>query len=195
MTAVKGFLQLIRESESNPYFSIMENELDKALTTLESLLHVSKPDLLNEPIAIINLCNELSSLINLFQDKLYNIELRTDFRDSDKKIGGKKNLLQKAFFNLIKNAIEALEGKGKISVEHFYHDEMVHVIISDSGVGIPREKLKLLGTPFFTSKAEGTGLGLTQVFTTIHDHGGTIAFHSQVGKGTTIHVQIPVKNI
>lgn len=51
----------------------------------------------------------------------------------------------------------------------------------------------MLGTPFFSTKSEGTGLGLTQVFTTIHKHGGDISVKSVVGKGTTFHVQLPVK--
>ncbi|WP_160724772.1 two-component system sensor histidine kinase NtrB [Bacillus sp. USDA818B3_A] len=194
LTAVKGFLQLIKESDTNPYLDIMEDELNKALSTLENLLHVSKPDLLNEPLVTIDLCKELSSLINLFQDKLYNIELKVHLIYSEHKMIGKRNLLQKAFFNLIKNAIEALEeGKGTITIEHYYEDESIHIVISDSGVGIPQEKIKMLGTPFFTSKPEGTGLGLTQVVTTIHEHDGKISFQSEVDKGTTISIQLPVR--
>ena len=65
--------------------------------------------------------------------------------------------------------------------------------MSDTGVGIAEDKLKLLGTPFFSTKSEGTGLGLTQVFTTIHEHGGNISIQSTVGKGTIFHIQLPVK--
>ena len=65
--------------------------------------------------------------------------------------------------------------------------------MSDTGVGIAEDQLKLLGTPFFSTKSEGTGLGLTQVFTTIHEHGGNISVQSTVGKGTIFHIQLPVK--
>jgi two-component system, sporulation sensor kinase A len=54
-------------------------------------------------------------------------------------------------------------------------------------------KLQMLGTPFYSSKPDGTGLGLTQVFTTVHEHGGNISVQSVVGKGTTFHIQLPVK--
>ncbi|MDW7617860.1 ATP-binding protein [Peribacillus simplex] len=69
----------------------------------------------------------------------------------------------------------------------------IHIKVSDTGVGIPDDKLKMLGTSFFSTKSEGTGLGHTQVFTTIHKHGGNISVQSIVGKGTTFHVQLPVK--
>ncbi|MDP4086930.1 MAG: ATP-binding protein [Bacillota bacterium] len=193
LTAVKGFLHLIKESKSHPYLDIMEDELTKALNTLENLLQVSKPDLHDEPLIPIDLCKELTSILALFMERLYTIDVSLDLRDSEKKIVGKKNLFQRALFNLMKNAVEAIEEKGLISIEHFYKDEYVHIRISDSGVGIPNEKLKMLGTPFFSTKSNGTGLGLTQVFTTIHEHHGNISIQSEVGKGTTFHVQIPVK--
>jgi two-component system, sporulation sensor kinase A len=66
--------------------------------------------------------------------------------------------------------------------------------VSDTGVGIPEDKIKMLGIPFFSSKNEGTGLGLTQVYTTIHEHGGNISVESMVGKGTTIHIQLPINS-
>ncbi|MGW6610691.1 two-component system sensor histidine kinase NtrB [Peribacillus butanolivorans] len=196
LTSVKGFLQLLKESHPHPYINTMEAELEKALETLQNLLHVSKPDLHEEPFVPIDLCKELTALMFLFQEKLYNVEIEWDLRDSERKVVGKRNLFLKAFFNLVKNAIEAIEGtqgKGKIRIEHYYKSGRIHIKLSDTGVGISKDKLKMLGTPFFSTKSEGTGLGLTQVFTTIHKHGGDISVKSVVGKGTTFHVQLPVK--
>lgn len=192
LTAVQGFLQLFKETHSHPYLNTMKSELEKALDTLNNLLQVSKPDLQDEPVVPINLGKELDALLFLFQERLYSVDVEMDVRNSDKTIMGKRNLFLKAFFNLIKNAIEAIEGKGKIKIEHFYRNECVHIKVSDTGVGIPKEKLKMLGTPFFTSKSEGTGLGLTQVYTTIHEHGGSISVQSTSGEGTTFHIQLPV---
>ncbi len=193
LTAVKGFLQLIKESHNHPYLETMESELEKAFDTLQNLLQVSKPDLQDEPLILIDLCKELNSILLLFQEKLYSIEVEMDLRDCHMKFYGKKNLLLKSFFNLIKNAIEAIMGNGKIKIEHYYHDGWIHIKVSDTGQGIPEEKLAILGTPFYSSKADGTGLGLTQVFTTVHEHGGNISVQSLVGKGTTFHLQLPVK--
>ena len=191
LTSVKGFLQLLKETNSHPYLFTMENELEKAIDTLQNLLQVSKPNLHEEPIIKIDVCKELNSLMLLFQDKLYNIEIIMDVQDCDKHILGKKNLYLKAFFNLMKNAVEAMPLKGTLRIEHYFQDDYVHVKISDTGVGIPKEKMNLLGTPFFSSKTDGTGLGLTQVFTTINDHNGQISVHSVVGQGTTFHLKLP----
>ena len=192
LTSVKGFLQLLKESQSHPYFDIMETELEKALETLQNLLQVSKPDLNEEPFVPIDLCKELASLLLLFQEKFYYVETELDL-DSHRKVVGKKNLFLKSFFNLIKNAIESIQDKGKIRIEHYYENGWIHIKVSDTGVGIAEDKLKLLGTPFFSTKSEGTGLGLTKVFTTIHEHGGNISVQSTVGKGTIFHIQLPVK--
>lgn len=193
LTAVKGFLQLMKELSTHPYLQTMENELDKALVTLQNLLQVSKPDLQDEALVPIFFCRELESLMLLFQDKLYDVEVEMDLRDADKPFIGKKNLFLKAFFNLIKNALEAISAKGKVKITHYYENQWIHINVSDTGIGVPKDKLTLLGTPFFSSKAEGTGLGLTQVYTTIHEHGGHISVDSRLGEGTTFSIRLPLR--
>ncbi|MEM5008776.1 ATP-binding protein [Priestia megaterium] len=192
LTTVKGFLQLLKESRPHTYLDIMETELEKAFNTLQNLLQVSKPDLDDEPFVPIDICKELASLLFLFQGRLYNVEIEMDAIDSKRLIIGKRNLLLKALFNLIKNALEAVEDKGKIKIEHYFDEGYIHIKVSDTGVGIPEEQLKQLGNPFFSTKNEGTGLGLTQVFATIREHRGTISVQSIVGKGTTFHIKLPL---
>lgn len=194
LTTVKGFVQLLQKQVSHSYFEIIVEELDNAIKTLNNLLQVAKPDLDDEPSVSIHLCPELDSLIFLFQEKLYNIKVNKIFLDQDKQISGKKNLLFKAFFNLIKNALESIEGKGELTIEHFYKDGFIHLKFKDSGVGIPEEQMKMLGTPFFSTKNDGTGMGLTQVFTTIHQHGGSINVTSKLGQGTTFHLHLPASH-
>jgi signal transduction histidine kinase len=111
LTAVKGFLQLLQKEEEHAYLDIAQSELENALVTLNNLLPVSKPDLEDEDPQSIHLATELESILNLFLDKLYKIEIVTDFQSTDATIVGKKNQFKKAFFNLIKNAIESIEGR------------------------------------------------------------------------------------
>ncbi|MCM3587827.1 ATP-binding protein [Mesobacillus maritimus] len=193
LTAVKGYLQLLKESQSHNYLDTMETELEKALETLQNLLQVSKPDLHDEPFVSVDLCKELESLLFLFQEKLYKVKVELDLKDPERKVVGKRNLLLKAFFNLIKNSIEAIPDKGKIRIEHYYDNGSIHIKVSDTGVGISEDKVKMLGTPFFSTKSDGTGLGLTQVFTTIHEHGGDVSIQSSIGEGTVFHVRLPTK--
>ncbi|MFV2050921.1 two-component system sensor histidine kinase NtrB [Metabacillus sp. YM-086] len=192
LTAVKGFTQLLKEQVEHNYLETIESELDKALSTLNNLLQVSKPDLIDEARVPIRLCQELDSIVFMFQEQLYNIEIHTDFKDRQQVFMGKKNILVKAFFNLIKNAIEAIEGEGKITIKHFVKDQVVHIVISDTGVGMKKEEIRLVGTPFFSSKPDGTGMGLTQVFTTVHQHQGEVHIDSVKGKGTCFYIMLPI---
>lgn len=191
LTAVKGFLQLLQKEEGHQYIDIAQTELDNALTTLNNLLQVSKPDLEDEELQSIYLAVELESILNLFQDKLYHITVTTDFKHTDTAIIGKKNQFKKAFFNLIKNAIESIHEKGSLTITHDCVGNEVVVTIRDSGVGIPEDKLALLGTPFFSTKDEGTGMGLTQVFSVIYQHGGKIKVDSKENDGTAFTIKIP----
>ncbi|MDT8863053.1 ATP-binding protein [Alkalihalobacillus sp. MEB130] len=193
LTSVKGFLQLLKESQSHSYLDTMESELEKALETLQNLLLVSKPNLHDEPFVSIALGKELESLLFLFQEKLCNMKVELNVRDAERTVVGKRSLLLKAFFNLIKNAIEAIPDKGMIEIEHYYENGWVHIKVRDTGVGIAEDKVKLLGTPFFTTKSDGTGLGVTQVFTTINEHGGGVSVQSVVGEGTIFHIRLPAE--
>ena len=194
LTAVKGFLQLLQQEGSNQYIDIAHSELDNALTTLNNLLQVSKPDLEFEEYQTIHLSVELESILSLFQDKIYDIAIMTDFKNNDVTIVGKKNQFKKAFFNLIKNAFESMDGEGTLMITHESVNNEVIVTIQDTGVGIPKDKLDLLGTPFFTTKDLGTGLGLTQVFSVIYQHGGRIVVDSEENQGTTFTIKIPQLN-
>lgn len=194
LTAVKGFLQLL-EHESNPeYINIAQLELENALTTLNDLLQVSKPDQEDEQPQSFLIAVELESILNLFQDKIYDIQVNTSYYDTNTSVYGKKNQFKKAFFNLIKNALESMNESGSLNISHFSEGNEVVVCIEDTGVGIPGEKLSLLGTPFYSTKDLGTGMGLTQVFSTIYQHGGRINVESEVNKGTKFTLRLPVRN-
>lgn len=194
LTAVKGFLQMLRTESPHRYIDFAYSELENALTTLENLLHVSKPDLENEPFDSINICSELESILYLFQERSYHVTIKKQFSDTDARVYGRRNQLKKAFFNLLKNAFEAISDKGVITIKHYKSNNKLIVTVSDNGVGIPQEKIGLLGTPFYTSKTEGTGMGLTQVFSAIYEHGGTIRVRSEVGVGTEFSIQFPIHN-
>lgn len=193
LTAVKGFLQLLQKEQPHTYLDIASTELENALTTMQNLLYVSKPDFREEELSYFNLCSELESILYLFQDQIYEVEVIKEFKDTSVNIYGRKNQLKKVFFNLLKNAFEAIEGKGSITVKHFIKKDHIIISIEDTGVGIPKEKLKLLGTPFFTSKETGTGMGLTQVYSTIYEHLGHIEVESEVGRGTCFTIYFPIE--
>jgi anti-anti-sigma regulatory factor/two-component sensor histidine kinase len=194
LTAVKGFLQLMKEKNEQRYIDIAETELNNAIATLQNLLQVSKPDLEDEPFETIDLTVELESVTQLFQDQFYRVNVIKSFDSPGTYIYARRNQLKRAFFNLLKNAFEAIPEKGTIAIRHQVEEDTVTVTIKDTGNGIPKEKLKMLGTPFFTTKQNGTGMGLTFVFSVIYQNNGSIEVDSEEQIGTTFTIMFPINS-
>lgn len=193
LTAVKGFLQLMQKDHESPYWDIVNSELNQAISTVQNLLTVSKPELHEESLSQINLCSLIESTLSLFHNEMYRVHVEKRFYNTSCSIIGKRNQLKRAIFNLLKNSFEAIEGEGTVTVEHYRDQDQVIFIIRDTGKGIPSDKLELLGTPFFSTKADiGTGLGLTQVYAAFHEHEGHIEVESDEGKGTSFTIRIPL---
>ncbi|MDH4046305.1 MAG: ATP-binding protein, partial [Gemmatimonadota bacterium] len=105
--------------------------------------------------------------------------------------------LVQAFLDLMLNAIDAMDGRGTLTVStrrHRSSGEEVVVEIRDTGMGIPREDIGKIFEPFFTTKApgQGTGLGLSITYAIVEHHRGRILVDSQLGSGSTFRVILPV---
>lgn len=98
--------------------------------------------------------------------------------------------MERVFINLFNNAIDAMEGKGKLNVTITKGERDVTIKVSDSGKGIPQELLDKVFEPFFTTKEKGTGLGLAIVYNIIKKHGWNIFIESEEGKGTTFTITL-----
>ncbi|MHC5035808.1 MAG: sensor histidine kinase [Planctomycetota bacterium] len=102
--------------------------------------------------------------------------------------------LQQVFFNIVRNACHAMGRGGELGVR-IWRDGMgegpAHVVVWDTGPGIPKEHLRSIFEPFYSTKREGIGLGLTISKRIIEEHGGTIDVESQDGKGTRVTVTLP----
>ncbi len=96
--------------------------------------------------------------------------------------------------NIFVNAVQAIEKRGEIRISTRADNGSVEVRISDTGVGIPKENISKIFDPFFTTKevGKGTGLGMNIAHNIIKKHNGTINVESEVGKGTTFRIRIPV---
>jgi len=100
--------------------------------------------------------------------------------------------IQQVLVNLIKNAMQSMSRGGELTIQTGAGGEAVWVSISDTGTGIPEEKLNRIFEPFFTTKKKGSGLGLMIVQRIIRDHGGRIDLESKAGEGTTFRVWLPL---
>jgi signal transduction histidine kinase len=112
------------------------------------------------------------------------------------------NSVSQAILNIVLNGIQAIDKDGQISVGvssakfiNKDHEEKrgVCVSISDSGKGIPQDELYKIFDPFYTTKYQSTGLGLSLVLRIVNKHGGKVDVESEVDKGTTFHLYFPVK--
>ena len=102
--------------------------------------------------------------------------------------------IERIFTNLIKNAFDAMPNGGKLHITSRKMNNMVEVDFSDNGVGMSKDVLEKLWTPFFTTKAQGMGVGLAICKRIINAHGGRIEVKSTVGMGTTFSVILPIEN-
>jgi signal transduction histidine kinase len=102
------------------------------------------------------------------------------------------NQIKQVLVNLIKNAIEAMPSGGEVVVSGRLDGDYMLFSVKDQGIGIPEERIKKLGEPFYTLKEKGTGLGLTGCKKIIQDHKGEISFQSKIGEGTVVDVRLPL---
>ena len=102
--------------------------------------------------------------------------------------------IQQVFLNIISNAVQAMEGKGKLTLSSQQDNGFIVVQIRDTGQGIPPEYISKVFDPFFTTKqqGEGTGLGLNIVHRVVEQYGGNIKIESEPGEGTTFVISFPV---
>jgi signal transduction histidine kinase len=142
----------------------------------------------------VNVNDQLKEAIKIskYSVNFDKVELLTDCQDVPL-ISGNAGEIEQVFVNLLNNAVEAMQGTGRLSVATRHEDGSVVVTIKDTGPGIEKEHLNKLFTPFFTTKdpGKGTGLGLNIVHKIITNHRGSISVESEEGKGTAFIVRFP----
>jgi two-component system, sporulation sensor kinase A len=194
LTALKGFLQLMKldlQTKSD-YWDIMESELERIETISNELLFLAKPRT-NElkPILLKKLIHEVSLLLET-QAIMHNISIHKHFSNEEIVIYGNEAQIKQVFVNLIKNAIEVMPHGGHIFINVEKCDNYVNIAVIDQGCGIPEEHLEKIGQPFFSTKKDGTGLGLMVTYNIVRNHQGTISVSSQLNVGTTFTITLPL---
>jgi signal transduction histidine kinase len=194
LTTAKGFIQLIKERSSateHQYFDFVLSELTQIENIIKEFLMLSKPQLGDE--AVIRADEVLRHVVTLLEPQalLRNVELSlTDTFPA--RVRSAEFQLKQVFVNVMKNAIESMPSGGRVRVSMTDAGDTVNFVIQDEGLGIPTERLKKIGEPFFTTKENGTGLGLMVSHRIIRNFGGDIHIQSEVGKGTTVQITLPV---
>ncbi|PSB70822.1 PAS domain-containing sensor histidine kinase [Bacillus sp. LNXM12-2] len=195
LTSVNGFLQLMKTQypERTDYFDIIFSEIKRIDFVLSELLVLAKPQAVH--FQEVQLHELLEQVITLLKTNavLSNIDLKQPFKKQDAgAILADANQMKQLFINLIKNAIEAMPEGGSIYISTEKVLNEWKITIQDEGKGMSEENIQKIYDPFFSTKKEGTGLGLTICATILKDHHGRMDVSSELGKGAAFQIYLPV---
>jgi two-component system sensor histidine kinase HydH len=193
LTGVKALVQLgLRnpaEASSHERLEVVEKEVTRMQEILQNYLSFTRPMQEVVPRRV-----ELGSLVS---DTLVVLSARADdagvrlYAQGDAAIEADPRRLKEALLNLVANSIEATPPGGEVVVEVRPAGDATEIVIRDTGRGMPAETLGRIGTPFFTTRDDGTGLGVVLARSVVAQHGGSLRYESEPGRGTRVTVALP----
>ena len=205
LVAIRTFTQLLPERYEDAEFrngfqSLALKEVDRICGLITDLLSFARPSRPNVAQEDMNSVIDGIARILDTQAKEKSVELVREFAPNLPKVWIDREQMKQVFMNLIFNGIQAMNDGGTITIStRIFTPEateqspsFVQVEVKDTGIGIPSENLEHIFDPFFTSKDEGSGLGLSISHQIVQEHGGYVTVESKVGKGTSFLVNIPI---
>ncbi len=198
LAAVRGAIQVI--GNRLPAGSRDANVMTDIIARIDTLNHLMKDLLLfarppQPRLAPLDISAVLATTVELLSRDAAHATVRVDITGSAPPVMADAELLKIVFTNLLVNSAQAMKGHGTVSVTVAVDDGMCLVVVSDTGPGIPPEVRGRLFTPFVTTKARGTGLGLSTVKRLVEAHSGRIQVESPETGGTRIRIHLPLANL
>jgi len=174
--------------------NLVVQEADRAAKIVKDLLSFAKETKIRPGLVSINRVIEEALSLLVKQSLFHNIEVASRLDSSLPTTFADPDLLKQVFFNIILNGVQAMDGKGVLTVKSRKVDDgrKIEIRIEDTGKGIPEKNIPRLFDPFFTTKEKGTGLGLALVYSIVSKHKGAVFVESQLGKGATFIILLPV---
>ena len=205
LVAIRTFTQLLPERYDDAEFregfqGLALKEVDRICGLINDLLSFARPSKPNvSPENLNDVVDNIARILET-QAKEKGVAIAREFGDDLPKVWIDREQMKQVFMNLILNAIQAMQEGGSISISTRAvsrnsaepSGEFVQVEVRDTGIGIPEENVQHIFDPFFTSKDEGSGLGLAVSHQIVQEHGGFVTVESTVGKGTAFFVHVPV---
>lgn len=179
-------------SEAQRYLDVLEEEINRLNGIVVDFLFAVRPlDTRLRLGSILKTLNEIAAFVEpeLAENR---VSLSCDFSPSLPKLEFDENLLKQVMLNLIKNAMNAMEQGGRLTLQARPDGNQVLISVQDTGIGMDEETLQKIFEPYFTNKATGTGLGLTVVYKIMKEHRGDISVKSRLGEGTTFTLSFPI---
>lgn len=194
LTSIRGFVQIsaIENKEVKKWEKIILPEIDRINDLLKQFLNLSEAKTVE--YTKINLDVLMENVYSLLKPKsfLMGHDLKILKPKESIIIEADPEQIKQVMINLIQNALESIPEKGKVEVEWKKIEDHVLIRVKDNGRGIPPEHLSRIFEPFYTTKKEGTGMGLSVCHQIVEEHGGHIHVESQPGRGTIFNVRLPV---
>ncbi|WP_088105529.1 sensor histidine kinase [Halalkalibacter urbisdiaboli] len=198
LTVVKGFIQIFKSDQNLTTkqvssIELIQSELLRAEKIINDYLSLAKSE--TTDLELVDLKDSIINVVQIMDSYalLHGTTIKNNI-DTSFFISANRNELSQVFINLIKNGIEAIEEKnGVITIDAQQIRNHVEVKISDNGKGMSEEDMHRLGSPFYTTKHQGTGLGTMVCFKIIENLNGKIEVRSKVQEGTTFLISLPLK--
>jgi PAS domain S-box-containing protein len=181
------------------YLSLMETETRRTSRIVSNLLAFSRQSKMEPKRLNLNRLIEQTVFLNSNLLKMDGVKVETRLDPDLPDLLGSEDQLQQVFMNLVSNASEAMGADGgvlTIETRHLLSEDRLQVNFKDTGCGIPEENYPKLFEPFFTTKkkGKGVGLGLSVAYGIVREHEGSIYVKSEMGRGTTFQVKLPLKS-
>ncbi|MCB0409207.1 MAG: GHKL domain-containing protein [Flavobacteriales bacterium] len=196
---ILGYAELLKKEEVNP---MKRADAQKIITSAKSAREIVKKLMyfsceMPHQFGLININEQIEENIGLLQKQLIdnNIKLQLKLTENPPLIRLDKLQFSQLLFNLVLNAINAIEKNGVISIITTFNNNQLIIKIKDNGKGMSKENQSKIFQPFFTTrpKGEGTGLGLAVVHGIVKNHKGTIEVNSEINKGTEFMITFPIE--
>ena len=196
IAGVIGALQVFQSEakENDPQKEILDEmkiQLERVNHAVNDLLSYARPRPPQLEETEISDC--LHKTLTLLTPQLSGkqIKVAVSLMEHDLYVLADRKQLQQVFWNIMLNAVQAMDNGGELSVSAYRREHSIHVVVSDTGPGLSDEQLKNVFKPFFSTKHKGTGLGITISKNIIEQHHGTISLESVKNKGVTVTIIIP----
>ena len=202
LAAMKIHLQLLRkafrskgrlsEEDADRYLSVLDEEIDHLNSIAVDFLFAVRP--MNVELILGSINSVIDDLVVFLTPEANDkkIEIRTDLEAFLPSVELDQRYIRQSLLNIVENAFSAMPGGGVLKISTKLDGDYETIRIEDNGTGIDEESLSKIFEPYFTTKASGTGLGLTVVYKVVKEHHGDIFVSSEMGKGTVFTIKLPV---
>ena len=186
-------IDLNKKEKAQKYLAIMKQEINRSLNIISDFVEYNKIKIVKEQIDLNCLLDDVyDSFKILVNTKKIKLEYK-DRNDEEIYFQGDYERLKQVIINLLKNSLEATEENGKIEISSNIYKTYLEISVEDNGIGMSKETLKNIEEMFYTTKQNGTGLGVALSSEIVKSHNGELLYTSELNKGTKATIRLPYK--